>query len=409
MPETIAVRERTTKEISADQYHTLEGSLEISDILGAGIISLVRSKEIPYGLRASAYVGQTTVGAVRLVIEEKASGALQALLRFALPDTLREVATTSFIGRESPFLSLFVERYLEMMGAYLRRGRYKRYRTQALYTANPRGKVDVRGTLRQRSRGRVGGVVCRPQSLSPDLLPNQLLALGLYAAEIYCRSIPDHSELLAQSRTYLPLFEDVEWLRHATLNWENKAAYFNSVDGDRFIDDELKRALQYSRALVLHLGIWPKEDVAGRIPHSFFLNLETLFEDSVRRLAAESFSDVRKGAVLKVPMFANLPDRYVADPDLVFGPLNAPLLVADCKYKDFSGYPDHSDLYQLLSHATTLKCNTALLLYPGADCTITELGTAFGNIRVHLATARPQHLDQDVVSLFGDLLNEPTA
>ena len=163
---------------------------------------------------------------------------------------------------------------------------------------------------------------------------------------------------------------------------------------------DISDALSYARALVLNLGAWPLvED--HLIPESYFLNLETLFEDAVRQVATEAANDltVSRGASLVRPLFTDRPAVYLADPDLVLSRHVGPCVVADCKYKDLQGLPDHSDVYQLVAHAQAFGSSMAVLIYPGETYTLEPLGTTTGGVSVSWATVRIPQLETDVASL----------
>ena len=141
------------------------------------------------------------------------------------------------------------------------------------------------------------------------------------------------------------------------------------------------------------------------MPHSYFLNLETLYEDAVRQVAREVCSPVvvSRGVELAHPMFKELSDRYVADPDFVVAATSATPIVADCKYKQLDRYPGHSDVYQLTAHCAALGSRLGLLVYPGDTYSSNLLGTTVTGTRVYWATVRPATLREDLAAVLGGL------
>jgi hypothetical protein len=161
---------------------------------------------------------------------------------------------------------------------------------------------------------------------------------------------------------------------------------------------ELQRALAYARALLLHLGAWPENDEGFTVPDSFFLNLETLFQDAVTQVLSEVLVPLKvwNGAELECPLFEELKNRYVADPDFVIGTESDRLLVGDCKYKEIEHYPSHSDVYQLLSHCEALNVERAMLIYPGNGFAFSNLGKTHSGVTIHFARVRISELREDL-------------
>jgi McrBC 5-methylcytosine restriction system component len=199
---------------------------------------------------------------------------------------------------------------------------------------------------------------------------------------------------------YAPLFQDVRQREVAAWDWKAKARAFHEVLGKIRMTDELQKALSYARALLLHLGAWSDDERGYAIPDSFFLNLETLFQDAVTQVLHEIVAPIQtsEGHTLRYPLFPELRDRYIADPDFVIGGESNPFLVGDCKYKDLSGFPAHSDVYQVLSHCLALKNSTALLVYPGEQFSFSRLGETTSGITVHWCTVRIAELKTDLTA-----------
>jgi 5-methylcytosine-specific restriction endonuclease McrBC regulatory subunit McrC len=154
---------------------------------------------------------------------------------------------------------------------------------------------------------------------------------------------------------------------------------------------------------VLHLGPWFEENWEQGPPTSFFLNLQTLFEDAVRQIVNEECAErVTKGVELKRPLLEELPGRYLVDPDVVVSAPGAIRLVMDCKYKDVEGLPAQPDVYQLSAHATALDCWRALLVYPGSDVAVRILGITRNGLEVRWATVRVHDLRKDLRTVLAE-------
>jgi 5-methylcytosine-specific restriction endonuclease McrBC regulatory subunit McrC len=406
----ISVRERSTVTISESEYRLLEGSDAVLELVSQGVVSLVRSRTTPYGVKAGSLVGEAVVGAGRrLIVAEKVPGSLHALLRWAVPRDFRSLTAPAYVDADSPVLEVFAARFLDILARYLQRGRIKEYARLYESSSRPRGRLDLQRTVRLRSRGNFTHLGHITSELDGDTLINQLMALGLHAVEAYANVAGAAPALRSRARSYAALFSDVQtlWLQRASRSAKTDA--FESALSDSRSVGDVSDALSYARALVLNLGAWPLAE-EQLIPESYFLNLETLFEDAVRQVASESRADIRvdRGRALKHPLFRDREDDYIADPDLVLSHSSERPVVADCKYKDLKGRPDHGDVYQLVAHAQAFGASTAVLIYPGVSYDYTVLGTTVGGISVSWARVRSSELESDVASVV-NAVAPPTA
>lgn len=377
----LEVRERGTTPIPRDLFDALHAHEGFADLIADGIFTLVRSKGAGTAVRAGAFVGSAQLeGLGRISVVPKVPGALKALLEWSVPSDVRMSEAPSEVGDDSPILALFVTKFVEALAGYLSRGRLRMYDTRTRRGAVPRGRLDVRRTMALEARGHVGVTAFQERYLSPDNALNRYLALSLFAAEEYCAS-GSRSADLARVRTFASLFADTGWRSLATLPISCSQALFEDAMALAPSSDA-RVALQYGRALLSHLGAWPTESSLGvTLPHSFFLSLETLFEEAVRNVLSDAVTVV-KGSSLGVSMFAERPGIYLADPDAVVT-LNPARVVLDMKYRDLSrGLPGHGELYQLHSHAKSLGATAAALVYPmDSDTTNTWTLERMGSTR----------------------------
>lgn len=403
----VKLTERRTVQLSEQDYRLLDNSSTFRDLVEDGIVSLVRTRQAPYGARAAAYVGQAMLeDGTHLIIGEKLPGALRSLVMHSVPDDLRPVDAPSAVDETSPVMEILADRFCERLGTYLRDGQIKEYRVRTDISGSPRGRLDLGRTLRLQARGRVGLVAHQHGHLTADLAFNQLLALGLFAAEAIAGRA--NLSLLAKCRTYAPIFEDLSWYPTWRMSLPLRAAAYQSALGDARATGALRDALAYARAMVLHLGVWGSLGL-DEIPTSYFVSLETLFESAVLSASEALYGDtwsIGKGAALGVSLFRDA-DGYVADPDIVARAGQHIVLVGDCKYKDLDGRPSHQDVYQLVAHCAALRCSNGLLVYPVSDVaegpSLNSLGTTRSGTTVRWAHIRPGHLLQDLAHVLGDL------
>jgi len=406
VPASIEVRERSTVPLSKSDYRALEESDVVLELVGLGVLSLVRSRATPFGVRSGSLVGESVIGSgQRLVVREKVAGSLQALLRWAVPRDFRAAPSPTFVDADSPVLEVFAARFLDLLSRHLQRGRIKEYGRLREQSSRPRGRIDVRRTMQLRSRGIATRVDHHRTVLHADILLNRLLALGLHAVESYVTVAGASAALMTRARSYAALFDDVDVLSLQRESRGAKSGAFESALADPRTVGDISDALSYARALVLNLGAWPlTED--HLVPESYFLNLETLFEDAVRQVAREVALgvEVTRGAQLQRPLFVDRDAVYVADPDIVMSSWTGTAIVADCKYKDLKGLPDHGDVYQLVAHAQAFGSTTGVLIYPGISYAFEPLGTTIGGVTVAWATVRISQLDDDMVLLMKDVV-----
>ena len=403
---TITATERSTEPLTKAQYIYLEESDAFIKLLDNGVVTLLRSRDVPFGVRASCSVGQAVLeDGTRFIVQEKSPGALRALLNWSLPEDLRSVAVPSAVSATGPVLEVYARQFLVHLGYYLRHGRIKKYVSELQVSGSPRGRLAIAETARLYARGIRGKIAHHKVGLTADILLNRLLALAIREVESLFQNQSGDPEMVGLARMYAPLFQDVRVREIEAWDWKTKARAFHAVETSIRMRDELQRALAYARALLLHLGAWPEEDKGFKVPDSFFLNLETLFQDAVTQVLRQILVPLRvwDGAELECPLFEELKNRYIANPDFVIGKDSDRWVVGDCKYKELESYPGHSDVYQLVSHCIALNATTALLIYPGETFKFTDLGKTQSGISVHCATVRITELREDLRTCMTEL------
>jgi 5-methylcytosine-specific restriction endonuclease McrBC regulatory subunit McrC len=397
--QTLRAVERRTLALTEDSFRELDKSSAVRALVDQGIVTLVRSRTTPYGLKAGGYVGQALVGPhLRLVVDEKVPGSLLALLHEATVDDVLHSQTASLADLGSPVLEMFARRFLDELATYLRRGRLKEYESQAGSSMLLRGRLDVGRTLRLHSRGHGAALAYRRRKLHADLLTNRLLGLALAAVSGLELAETATIGLATRARSYAALFDDVNWSRLRGRTPTFLAGMFDEAINDRRSRTEIVTLLRYARVLVLSLGAWPADDVGVETPHSFFLNLEKLFEEAVRRSATALCAPrpVVRGRSMKKPLFPDRPGVFEADPDFVVCDGDVAVLVGDAKYKELTNLPGHDDVYQLSAHAHAFGCAIALLVFPGETSATHLVGTTTQGVRVYYSAVRPTHVRDDL-------------
>jgi hypothetical protein len=399
----VNLTERRTTSIGGEAFHRLQRSEVAWRLIEEGIISLTNAKTTPYGVRAGAYVGQAILeDGTQLEIQEKSQGALAELLQWTVPEDVRRVYVPSAVDSQGKVIETFAIRFLEYLGQYLMRGRLKGYRHLCASTERPCGRIDVIQTVRQWARGHRSIVTCWKPHLSAELDANKLLRLSLGAAERMLLSGAADRNWLLVARSYSRIMHDAGDLRGPELSPSSLSARFEREVSRAVTVEELRNALLFGRAVVLHLGMVPRS-VECTLPESFFLNLESLFEDAVRN-ALKGICPTERGSQLRRPLFPASPDRFVADPDFVVLDSNGPLLVGDCKYKVLVDTDLHSDVYQLTSHCQSIQCKRAVLVFPGEAFSHIVLGDSVAGISVHVCEVALTRLEADLRAMLARVL-----
>jgi hypothetical protein len=380
----ILARERSSASLTAEEYRHLESQEDFWRLVEAGVVALERSASRRFGLKASAFVGRALVGDRLLSIEEKIPGALATLVSAAAEIDARIVSPPAFADRSGHVVRQIAERFLGGVSDYVTAGRQKRYRRESFEAGLPRGKVELGRTMRLRANGRNDLLAFSADVLTADHAVNRLLGLGLNAADVLSASWTDAEEFRFRTRTLAVLFEDVAWPQIAPWSHDRLDESFRAVVGQPETSAALSNTLSLARLLVLHFGVGPRLD--QHAPVSWFVNLETLFEDAVRAelsravRAPVKVSDWKayRRHVLTEPSG----EAFRAEPDVVISTPSGPAAVLDAKYKDLEdgAKPSPQDVYQLLAHAQAFAVPVSVLLYPGSDFVLWPVGdTAEGH------------------------------
>jgi hypothetical protein len=402
----IVVVERRTTELDESTYENLQNLPSVADLIDRGIIALIRSREVPYGVKAGPYVGTAILSAdLSLRISEKSVGALKSLLVWSVPSDLRESSVPSPASFSGDILPQIARHFIRNLAYYLAHGRQKAYVRSSELSLVPNGSINVARTASLRARGKFSTLSVERFVMTANILPNRLLAAALTIAEAIFRDTPEDRDSLTEALMLAPMFADVQSSLLETTEWSERNALFETALSDARTTHDLAAALAYARPLLLHLGV-PYADTNSTLPRAYFLNLETLFEDAVRNLLAtiaeREGRTAYKGDRLRRPLFRDTADRYIADPDVaVTGPGGETVCILDCKYKDYPQNPEHSDVYQILAHSSAFASRVAILVYPGDVAQVREIGTTEENVKVLGASVRPDHLEEDARHLAG--------
>lgn len=371
--ELLTVRERSSRTLTSRQWAKLEGDAAFWRLVDDRIVALEHTGRSTRSLRAYSFVGKAVLSECVIRIDEKVPGSLGSLLLFSehphakLSDSPGHVTETDFI------LMAFVDRFLQMVERYLVFGRRKEYVTRGFRGAIPAGKIKVPATMRLWARGRRDQLYFERSELSPVNLANMLIGLALYVVEGILAASSEDRKRRERVRTNAMFFEDVGWQRLIRLPLREIDRMSRQLHE---LSLELQSLVVLARLLALHFGT-NSLSLGETIPFSWFVNLESLFEDCFRKamiIAAPEFNLSASDA--KIGEQYIFPDQRVfrAVPDVVVAAGRIPLAVLDMKHKDLDKSPSNPDIYQLMAHARAWEVRKAALVFPSNEFSETDLG-----------------------------------
>jgi 5-methylcytosine-specific restriction endonuclease McrBC regulatory subunit McrC len=387
---TLEVAERSSIFIDREQYRRLEDSADFMVLCDQGILSLARTGG-SFRLNAGPHVGHALIGDMAIHVREKVPGALASMLAATDATAIRETSLSSTASDSAGVVLTVLDRFIDAVDKYLAMGRVKHYQEVRAVGCVPRGKIDVAATMRRWVLGRPEVIAYRQWHLSPRLLLNRAVGLALHAAEHFVPANDDYRR--RRLRTLGILFDDVQWQQLGRCPRPAIRAAFDELFR---IYPDMQGLVSLSRFFALHCGTTcvTHED---ELPYSWFVNLETLFEECVRSALQEAsagtplvVSDWRQEERF---LFAS-GNTYRTEPDIVVWHRGKPFAILDAKYKSLpDAGPDHGDLYQLIAHARAWSVREAFLVYPGnrTDCLPLgedALGTRVGSFVLDVTCVR---------------------
>ncbi len=404
----IRARERSTLPLSPEEYRFVENSPDFWRLVHEGVVSLERTARNVFGIRAGAFVGRAYVSGRPLIIEEKIEGALGELLGLVGEIDTRVADVRGVVGSSHRVLVQVAERFLNELGTYLTLGRRKSYVRRGFVGGLPRGKVDITSSMRLAAKGRGDQLAYSADELSADRLENQLIGLALHSVDNGLAAMGARPDLLARARTLAVLFDDVSWPRLVRWPLDRLSLLFDLALAERALAEH-RTLLDLARIFALHFGpttAIPLTDV----PISWFVNLETLFEEAVREAIRQAGSTVTPW--LNFDSWRSLPrnmirtmDEYRAKPDVIGRTAGSVPIILDAKYKELKDRPDASDLHQLVAHAMSYEAQIGVLVFPHPEYGFHYLGETAPGHDLCFASLSLSRLREDAARLLKDLLS----
>lgn len=404
---TVKVPERRRRRLDPSVWRALEHQSDFWTLRDRGVVKVHALGPNVVELEGTRYVGRCEIGEVTLEFVEKIEGALASLLGYAASDSFRLLLTDAPASKLGDLAVLLLREFIARARAYVTAGIQFRYVPLQDEGTLAAGRLDVPGTVALRARGKLHRAAFRRSVIVRDLPINKVLLAALREVERLAQILPVPSGDLAQARglcLYLDEARTADVLFGRRADWADRARTLASE-----WEDAQQRDLLALAAVVLSHESFEASDLLGsRVPRSWFLNLEHLFEVAVRRelqTVLHDRADVEPGSATH-PRIFDRGESFGADPDIVVRP-HAVGAVGDVKYKDWPGAEGvqklHADLYQLLVHAAAFGAPLAFLVFPHNRYEKRYLGRSATGCDTWITAVDVRDLESGTQALVSDL------
>jgi 5-methylcytosine-specific restriction endonuclease McrBC regulatory subunit McrC len=365
--EIIRVPERGYTDISSNIWQSLASSIEFWRLVEKEIIKVSNPTSSSVRLNGTCYVGRAVFDNVTLEVHEKIIGSLKNLIKFASYETFKIENIPSSSSEFGQLIVFLIQEFLKQLGKYVTIGREFRFIKK--HDSGPIicGKLDINRTVLLRARGLRHIAAYQKNELTRSTYFNRIMRAALHEIESISRMFELPRYYLSNSRSLSMIFDDC---RDAEVLYGERTILV--LEAQRMLRqnmlNELKKDLLALASVILSRESFEvSRQVDKIIPITWFINLENLFEASVRIILQKILSHsliVISGKKMPAAIFNNSFERYNAEPDLVLRLENDVIAVGDVKYKTWTGYASSSDLYQLLVHSSAYKTDNCFLIFP---------------------------------------------
>ncbi len=381
MRRAVVVPERGEVKTDDSTWRSLQREATFWDLVDAGVVEARQLRGGGARIFGSRYVGRALCGDIEVECREKIPGALLAMLKAGLSEfqILTPPAPETELGDT---VAAIVRAFLGEVRRYVGAGRRWEYRSQRRVSSLIGGKIHMPSTVGLRARGLRHLVAFDKPLITYAIDVNRVVAAALWETETLGRIVALSESDLSTARQLSLFFEDCH----------DPAANRLLLDGStisEILDDprhsDIRTMFSLAGVILSHSAFEPTAPLPGATPISWFLNLETLFERTVRSCLADvlgAMGTVAKGSEHERRVFPNT-GGLRADPDLVVN-IDGEVVIGDVKYKAWSRSASPSDLYQLLVHAKAFDAGAAFLVYPSDSFDEVDLGPALTGTRVWL-------------------------
>jgi 5-methylcytosine-specific restriction endonuclease McrBC regulatory subunit McrC len=374
----IEIRERGSVDIDPAVFAQLVEAPGFWALVDDGILTASHPRAGGVRLHGSRYVGRALVGQLSINVSEKIPGSLSALLSYASGGAFKvppAEASSSSLGDLAPLL---IHAFLDRVSDYVSQGVDAVYVPRREVASLVGGALDVPRTVQLHTRGMKHMAAFTRPVLSRDLPKHKVTLAALREIEVISNLLAVAPPDIAAARTLAQFFtdsQDVEVLLGRRQKWATEARELsiNSEGGEEDL-------LALAGVILSHESFESEASKLERVPRSWFLNLESLFEEAVRRALralVPAGIHITGPGYLRPPVFDEVTGYFRADPDLVLRQEGAVVAVGDAKYKTWTGLETsslHHDIYQLLVHAAAHDAQRAFLVFAHDEFDYRHLG-----------------------------------
>jgi hypothetical protein len=316
-------------------------------------------------LRGTCYVGRAFINGLVVEISEKFAGAFETLVSLGPLKAPKVMQTPSPVAKSSGSTAILVSLFVRSVRAYLSGFKKVAYVRVPDAGTVAGGRLDVTRTLRLRAKGKAHQIAFDRSVLSADLPFNRCIFAALreieHLAKLENISALDVAGARALGATLAECLPAVLSARPGEL-----ADIAAREAAARHARPESRDVISLAGAILDAAGFGGRELFNRQVERSWFVNLETFFEEAIRNVVAgllgAGFSV--SSAQERPPVFSQLPQRYRANPDLVIRNDAGTVAIGDAKYKELDGWPTPADVHELLVHASAYRAPKALLFFP---------------------------------------------
>ncbi len=364
----ISIPERGTVPVGGADWLALSADEGFWRLVEAGVLGVETRKGGGWQLRGTCYVGRSIVGGKVLEIAEKFEGSFAKLISLSSPKAPLVAHAQTPVTPDSASTPLLITLFIRAARRYLSGHKQIDYIGRNDKGTLVGGRLDVRGTARLHAKGMRHQAAFVRNATTADIGINRAIYAALRQVEFLSRTVPISREDLAAARALSTVLEEcLPSVRNLPKGALTAAAAEAAAQYGR--DSPVGQAASFAAAILESAGFGGTQSWTRTIERSWFVNLETQFEEAVRacvksHLQAHYRTD---RAIGRPPLFSATKGRYTANPDLVIRDTKRVVAIADAKYKDLAGWPSTSDVHELLCHASAYDAPKAFLVFPNEN------------------------------------------
>jgi hypothetical protein len=362
----VTVPERGIADVSPEVWAELSANRSFWRLVDSNIVQTEATSAGKWRLKGTCYVGRALIGNVVLEISEKFAGAFETLVSLGPLKAPKITQTPSPIAKSTGSTAILIALFVRAVRRYLAGFKKVSYVKVPDAGTIAGGRLDVTQTLRLRAKGMAHQVAFDRSVLSADLPFNRCIYAALTEVERLSRLALVASGDIAAARVLRATLG--ECLPSVLATRPNELAKIAAqLATQRQSRPEISDVISLAGAVLDAAGFGGSEPWQRYIERSWFVNLETFFEEAIRNVVQQLLgTNFAVGSAQdRPPLFDQMLQRYRANPDIVvFDSTRAAVAVGDAKYKDLIGWPSSSDVHELLAHAAAYHSSKAFLFFP---------------------------------------------